>query len=563
MTSSMKNLMIVESPGKVKKIQSFLGSGWMVAASVGHVRDLPTNELAIDLDNEFKPDYQLTPKGKSVVSRLKKLVAVSNEVYLATDPDREGEAIAWHLKVVLRLKTYQRVTFSEISEAAVRSAIQHPRRLNMCLVSAQEARRVLDRIVGYRVSPVLSDVLSRRGVSAGRVQSPALGLVVEREQAIKVFVPKDYYDVSVSFAGRDGEWMARWEPESLVGAEGYCTDKDLADAISGLRDFTVEGFNQGDRKRNPSPPFTTSTLQQAASSTLKFSPKKTMSLAQKLYEAGLITYMRTDSPNMSDEAVAAARLWLSQNGFNSDINPASPTWKAKEGAQEGHEAIRPVDFGVQHAQLTGDEQRELSLLYALIFSRSVCSQMKPAEYSVKSSTLVSELRGNKVVFSARSRRLTYKGWLSLSKGEFSKDTGHEDENLHLPVLVEGDSVRGESGAVVACKTKPPKRFTEASLIKVLDSLGIGRPSTYASILQGLRVRSYIDVAKQNLHATDLGILVYQSLRNCSFSGTGFTGTVEERLDSISNGQDSFLAVIASFNDVLDSEIAELKTMCKE
>lgn len=561
----MKNLLIVESPGKVKKIQGYLGNDWKVAASVGHVRDLPANEMAIDLENGFKPDYRLTSRGKDVVSRLRKLVSQSDHVYLATDPDREGEAIAWHLKVVLKLKSYHRVTFTEISKTKIQAAIQNPRRLDMSLVSAQEARRVLDRIVGYRVSPVLSDVLSRKGISAGRVQSPALGLVVKREQEINSFVPVDYFDVYMTFSSSSGEWLAKWDPESLLGDSSHCTDRQLAEAVSSLRDFCVDSYEEGTRKRHPHPPFTTSTLQQAASAVLKFSPKTTMSLAQKLYEMGLITYMRTDSPNMSDAAVMAARDWLSSNGFEAEINPVPPVWKAKDGAQEGHEAIRPVDFKVRQVQVPGDkDERDLQSLYSLIYERSVCCQMKPAEYLFKSSVLVTTLSGKEIRFSARSRKLAYPGWLKLFRSKATDpEADHEDENMNMPVLVVGGDIEALSGSVDACKTKPPKRYTEASLIKVLDSLGIGRPSTYAAILQGLRTRSYIEVKRQKLHASELGALVYGSLRSCSFSGTDFTGQIEERLDAISQGKDSFVAVVSSVNSTLDTEIISLKAKNKE
>src|SRR3990167_6319774 len=322
MRSAMK-LMIVESPGKLKKIQSLLGTGWTVKASVGHVRDLPVNDMGIDIENDFRPHYVLTERGASVVKQLRTLAQQADVIYLATDMDREGESIAWHLKMALGLKSYQRIAFAEISKTALQKALAQPRQLNMELVRAQESRRVLDRLVGYRVSPVVGNVFNRRGLSAGRVQTPAVWLVVERELAIRRFVAQDYYDVYLVF-GSDAEsaWCAKWQPQNLLtDHQTHWTDRAFAQQVAQVRTVRVDTYKAEPELRRPPAPFITSTLQQAASVALKLSPADTMKLAQTLYEQGLITYMRTDSPNLSDEAAQMARRWLNANGFVADVNP--------------------------------------------------------------------------------------------------------------------------------------------------------------------------------------------------------------------------------------------------
>jgi DNA topoisomerase-1 len=568
-------LMIVESPGKLKKIQSLLGTGWTVKASVGHVRDLPVNDMGIDIENGFRPNYVLTERGAGVVKQLRALAQQADAVYLATDMDREGESIAWHLKMALGLKSYQRITFAEISQSAIQKALAQPRQLNMGLVAAQESRRVLDRLVGYRVSPVVGNVFNRRGLSAGRVQTPAVGLVVERELAIRNFVAQDYYDVYLVF-GTDAEsaWCAKWQPQNLFTEnQTHWTDRAFAQQVAQVRTVRVDAYKAEPELRRPPAPFITSTLQQAASVALKLSPADTMKLAQTLYEQGLITYMRTDNPNLSEDAVQLARQWLSANGYAHDIAADIPRWASKEGAQEAHEAIRPTDFNVQHITLSDPDQARLQALYELIRLRALATQMKPAAYDTQTlhlSAQLDNLHKKPLRFVARARALRYSGWLRLlsaDRTELDDGQGEDDQESHglpknraLPVVTTGQTLTATRGQWVACKTKPPARYTEASLVKALESEGIGRPSTYAAIMQGLLNRGYIEVIKRKLHATELGIALFEVLNHCTFAQTTYTANIEARLDRIAHKLETFLAVVGDVNRQLDGEITQLAAL---
>ncbi|MFZ5605419.1 MAG: type I DNA topoisomerase [Pseudomonadota bacterium] len=565
-------LMIVESPGKLKKIQSLLGTGWTVKASVGHVRDLPVNDMGIDIENDFRPHYVLTERGANVVKQLRTLAQQADVIYLATDMDREGESIAWHLKMALGLKSYQRIAFAEISKTALQKALAQPRQLNMELVRAQESRRVLDRLVGYRVSPVVGNVFNRRGLSAGRVQTPAVGLVVERELAIRRFVAQDYYDVYLVF-GSDAEsaWCAKWQPQNLLtDHQTHWTDRAFAQQVAQVRTVRVDTYRAEPELRRPPAPFITSTLQQAASVALKLSPTDTMKLAQTLYEQGLITYMRTDNPNLSDDAVQLARQWLSANDFSNDIAADIPRWTSKEGAQEAHEAIRPTDFNVRSIHLGDPDQVRLQALYELIWLRALATQLKPAEYDTQAIHLTAQLENKPLRFVARARRLRYAGWLLLMSADRTEleDTRGDDapeshglpKNCALPVLVPGHTLTATRGQWVACKTKPPARFTEASLVEALESEGIGRPSTYAAIMQGLLSRGYIEVVKRKLHATELGVALFEVLNHCSFAQTTYTASIEERLDRIAHKQETFLALVGDVNRQLDGEVIQLAAL---
>lgn len=560
--------MIVESPGKVKKIQSILGEGWRVQASVGHVRDLPSDSLAIDIDNGFRPQYQLTDRGKTVISQLRKLANNATDVFLATDLDREGEAIAWHLKVSLGLQQYKRIAFTEITKSAIHNAVKSPRQLNMALVSAQEARRVIDRLVGYRVSPVIGNIFSRRGLSAGRVQTPALGLVTQRELAIRGFVVTDYYDVYLSFAG-DTAWVSKWNPKSLLThPQQHWTDKSFAQKVAQLRELTVVNFTASVDKRRPPSPFITSTLQQAASVALKITPADTMKLAQGLYEAGLITYMRTDNPNLSLEAQSAAEAWLAANGFDGDIATPPHTWSSRGNAQEAHEAIRPTDFNVDAIKIDDEKNfAKLQALYQMIRDRALASRMSCAEFDTQQAVLQGNISSTVCEFIARGSIRRYAGWQRLVEDDQTSEKESESDsddtgNRALPQLKPGDVLQVDSGKVAACKTKPPARYTEASLIRELESKGIGRPSTYAAIIGGLLKRDYIRSMSRKLHATELGISLYEVVSVCSFSGTSYTALIEDRLDRILERRDGFLQVVSSVNDQLDNEITQLTGLKK-
>lgn len=556
-------LMIVESPGKVKKIQSILGEGWRVQASVGHVRDLPPDSLAIDIENGFRPQYELTDRGKNVISQLRKLASSATDVFLATDLDREGEAIAWHLKVSLGLQQYKRVAFTEITKTAIQAAVQKPRQLDMSLVSAQEARRVIDRLVGYRVSPAVGNVFSKRGLSAGRVQTPALGLVVQRELAIRNFVITDYYDVYLSFAGAPA-WMSKWNPKPLfIEPQTHWTDKSYAELVAQVRQVTVVDYKISIDKRRPPAPFITSTLQQAASVVLKITPADTMKLAQALYEAGLITYMRTDNPNLSEDAQSSAQAWLAANGFDRDIANPPHKWTSKANAQEAHEAIRPTDFNVDTIRIDDDKNfSKLQALYNLIRNRALASRMSCAEFDTQQALLTATVSGKTCEFIARGSVRRYAGWQRLVEDDQATENDADEDsalpsNSALPELIPGQMLKVESGKLLACKTKPPGRYTEASLIRELEAKGIGRPSTYAAIIVGLFNRDYIRTVSRKLHAAELGIALYDVVKVCSFSGTSYTAAIEDRLDKIVERRDAFLHVVRSVNEQLDKEIAQL------
>lgn len=567
----MKKLMIVESPGKLKSIKAYLGEGWVVAASVGHVRDLPPKKLGVDIDNKFRPQYELTERGRGVVAKLRQLAAAADVVYLATDLDREGEAIAWHLKVALGLKDYHRITFSEISKAALQHAIANPRKLNNTLIEAQEARRVLDRLVGFRVSPALSTVFNRRGLSAGRVQTPALGLVVKRELEIQSFIATSYFDVYLVFGeNTQNPWHAKWDPEPhFCDGQTHWTDRDIANQIAQIRNLRVVKYEAKPQAQYPHAPLITSTLQQSASVALKFSPKDTMKLAQTLYEQGLITYHRTDFPNLSAGAVQLARAWLNGNGFSQDINPVVPNWKSREGAQEAHEAIRPVDFNIRALTIADPDRARLQALYELIWNYAVASQMKPAIYDTQLLVLTGQHRGQDHQFYARARALRYAGWHKLTSTAAPTDDSSEEEddavkgfpqNRQLPILDPESVVQSSRGKVVSCKTKPPSRYTEASLGKELERLGVGRPATYATITSGLLDRSFIDLRKRKLFATPGGIAISEVVEICAFADTGYTSDIEARLDLIVNGKDRYLSVVSALNQQLDQEIEKLSQL---
>jgi len=538
------NLLILESPGKVKKVQSILGSDWKVAASVGHVRDLPERDLGIALP-DFTPTYTPTERGKDVLKRLTALVKDASAVYLATDPDREGEAIAWHVAEALRLKNPKRVTYGEITATAIQAAIKAPRSLDMALVAAQEARRVLDRFCGYLVSGPLSRAAGTR-LSAGRVQSPAARLVVERERAIRDFVSVTHYGAELVFAeGWNATWLTKpW----LEDGQEYLLDKVLAEKAAALRSLTVKECKESESRTAPPAPFTTSSLQQAASNSLKFTPKQTMQLAQKIYEGGHITYMRTDSPNLSAEAVSEIRAFCESRGWPLVDKPR--TWKSKEGAQEAHEAIRPTHIEIEDAGDTPDEQA----LYKLIRLRALASQLADAVYDVRVLRLDAELDGKDAIFEARGRVLREPGWKTLT----AADAAMQDEEAEgdapdnpVPMLDAGASITAASGKLLTKKTKPPTRFSEASLVRELENRGIGRPATFAAIVDTILKREYARVEKRFLVPTPLGEQVVDLLTGAfTFLDYEFTKGMEDSLDAIAGGK-------AAYREVMNKAHAQL------
>jgi DNA topoisomerase-1 len=550
----MNNLLIVESPGKIKKLRTILKDGWTIAASVGHVRDLPLKETGVG-PPDFLPRYEPTLRGREILEKLSRLVNQADEIFLATDPDREGEAIAWHLKEALNLSNPSRVTYTEITEKAVKTAMSSPRSINMNLVKAQEGRRVLDRLYGYAVSPAVKSV-SGQNLTAGRVQSPALRLVVEREAAIRAFSSVNHFGAELIFGGQSPEdptWKAVWNPKNfLPSGQERILDKELAQRVASLRKVKIDSYEEGQSSQAPPPPFITSSLQQAASAGLKFDPKKTMALAQRLYEAGHITYMRTDSPSMSEEAVTEIRKLATEKGWSIPEKP--PVHKSRDGAQEAHEAIRPTHVNTEEAGETADEKA----LYRLIRKRAIMSQLSEARFATSKAEMHSNLEDKAVIFEAKGRKLTSLGWKVLLTPEEAKNSD-KDEDLSNPVpaLTPNDELEAINGELKVKKTIPPPRYTQASLIRELERRGIGRPSTYAAILDNIVSRNYISVnPKRQLVATQTGEnLVSYLAGNFGFLEYDFTKGMEEKLDDIAEGKAQYLPVVSEANDILEAELS--------
>ncbi len=546
--------MIVESPNKIRKIREILGAGWDVAASVGHIRDLPVKDLGIEMPG-YRPQYELSGRGADVVKGLRARAAKAEAVYLATDPDREGEAIAWHVAEALKLKKPHRVSFDAITPEVIRRAVAAPRLIDTHLVHAQEARRVLDRLVGYQVSPVLSRQAARRGLSAGRVQSPAVRLVVEREREIEAFREVRHFGAELSFDG--GSWRAQWETapflKSLPDNAKYVMDEALAVRAAACRACTVIASGNKLVKQPPPPPFTTSTMLQAASVQLRWKPDVTAQVAQRLFEAGLITYHRTDSQNFSAEALKEVRGYAGGRGL--PLPERARSWRARGNAQEAHEAIRPTHFAATEA---GDDPAQAQL-YRLIWLRAVASQLADAEWSVNTTRLSAKNGEETFTFKAEGRVLAAPGWKTLT----AKDDAEEDDERgetggKVPVLPVGAAVRADSGRVLHKKTEPPLRYTQATLIKKLESIGIGRPSTYSAILKNVQTRGYLEDSAKYLRPTELGYVVVDALlTRFSFVEYEFTRALEQELDDIAEGKREYLAVVSAADERLQRELAAL------
>jgi DNA topoisomerase-1 len=553
------NLMIVESPNKIKKIKAILGSGWDVAASVGHIRDLPVSEFGIEPET-YRLQYQILERSKAVVSQLRQRVARSEQVYLATDPDREGEAIAWHLQQVLKPRRHVRVTFDAITESVIRSALKAPRQLNTNLIHAQEARRGADRLVGYQVSPALSQQTGIARLSAGRVQSVALRLVVDRQREIDAFRETKHFGAEAIFD--NGKWRAQWDTAPfLKEGEEYILDASLAEEAAKCRLFAVTAAATKPAAKAPPPPFTTATLLQAASVTLGYKPEQTAQLAQRLFEEGLITYHRTDSQNFSAEALAEIRAYAASN--NLPLPPKPRTWKSKESAQEAHEAIRPTHLDQRHAGADNYQKN----LYDLIWTRAVASQLADAEYSVNTLTLAAQDGSQPFVFKAMGRTLIKPGWRALTAKDAAEEPDandtedpdrQSDENGRVPSLGRGTQLRADSARVLNKQTRPPNGYTQASLIKKLEHEGIGRPSTYPAILKNIITRNYIDDSKKILRATDLGILLIDALKgHFAFLEYDYTRSLEQQLDDIAEGKAQYINVVSGIDGQLKKELAQL------
>lgn len=546
----MTTLVIIESPGKRKKLESILGEQYRVMASFGHVRDLPQHEIGVGAP-DFTPHYVQRDRSADTLGMLRKAVKQADRVLLATDPDREGESIAWHLAETLHLDAPERVTFNEITKKAVIDAIANPREIDLALVRAQEARRVADRLVGYRVSPALADAAGKT-LSAGRVQSPAVRLVLERDRAIAAFTSIEHYAVRLNFDGPT-RWYAVWKP-NLPEGESLVLDRGLAERVAAVRQVQVITAKDGQTRVPPPAPFTTSTLQQRAQVALKFKPAKTMELAQRLYEAAAITYMRVDSPNLSDDAFVAISAYARANGL--PTIDCKRTWEAKAGAQEAHEAIRPTDPNITEAGESDDERA----LYALIRDRAIASQLADAVYDVRTVELV-DVADADVSFVARGRVLATAGWKAIAGAE----DAHEDDDDYgdnpVPKLLPKSRLTVAEGKLLVKKTKAPKRYTEGSLIHELESLGIGRPSTYASILENITTRGYIVADRKGvLSATELGAIVVDRLvGSFRFVDYDYTRDLEAALDDLADGKAIYRDVVAALDHELDTSLSAIPT----
>ena len=536
----MKSLVIVESPTKARTIQKFLGSDFVIKSSFGHVRDLPKRELGVDVDKGFEPKYVIPTKAKKVVAELKKESAKADITILATDEDREGESIAWHLQEALKLKDPQRIVFHEITKTAIENALKNPRHININLVEAQQARRILDRIVGYKISPFLWKKIAK-GLSAGRVQSVAVRLIVEREREIEKFVAEEYWGIeallkksnnefNASLSKKDGKAIEKLEIKNKAEA-----DKILEDLTNA--NYTVESVEKKETKKHPAPPFTTSTLQQAAWQRFKFSAKMTMSLAQRLYEEGNITYHRTDSLNLSEMSLNAAKDFISgkygQNYWAGKI----VKYKTKDGsAQEAHEAIRPTFANKSPDSLTGIDARQLKL-YTLIWQRFIASQMAPAILD----SVAADISAQNYTFRANGQTVKFDGFLKVYPTK--------TEETLLPDLEKNDKLNLSELKSLQHFTEPPARYTEASLVKTLEKHGIGRPSTYAPIISTIQDRNYVaENDQKRFFPSEMGVIVNDVLVENfpEIVDVDFTAKMEKELDEVAEGKDTWQKTCKDF-----------------
>lgn len=558
-------LIIVESPAKANTIKKFLGGNTKVVASMGHIRDLPKSKLGIDVEHNFEPEY-INIRGKGdLIKELKKDAKSSKKVYLATDPDREGEAIAWHLSKMLDVDDSKvtRVTFNEITKTAVQKAIKEPRDIDINLVDAQQARRVLDRIVGYKISPVLWKKV-RRGLSAGRVQSVAVKLIVDREEEIEKFIPEEYWNIYVKLLDEKSKKTFEAKFYGKDGKKQEVHNKEQVDKIlSGIENakYIVEDVKKGEKKRNPAPPFTTSTMQQEASRKLGFTLKKTMSVAQGLYEGvkipekgtvGLITYMRTDSTRISEEARAAAKKHIVEEyGENYYENRY---YKTNKEAQDAHEGIRPTYADLEPDKIKESLTNDQYKLYKLIYNRFMASQMTAAVYDTMSVTI----DANNYTFKANGQNLKFKGFMTLYVE--GTDEKQEEEVGIIPELEVKQEVKKQKIEPKQSFTEPPARYTEASLVKALEEKGIGRPSTYSPTITTILERRYIEKVQKQLMPTELGKVVNKLLVE-NFSdvvNVEFTANIENQFDNIAEGKENWRKMISDFYGPFEENLEKVE-----
>ena len=546
-----KYLVIVESPAKAATIGKFLGNNYKIEASMGHVRDMPKSQMGIDFEHDFEPKY-ITIRGKGeLLGKLRKDAKAADKVYLATDPDREGEAISWHLLHALNLgeeKPISRITFNEITKTAVKKSITEARDIDMDLVDAQQARRVLDRVVGYTISDLLWKKV-KKGLSGGRVQSVALRLICDREGEIREFIPEEYWTLGAKLKDADGKvFEAKFYGKGETKTE-LANEAETNEVLDGLKgkDFAVTDVKTGSRQKKPVAPFTTSTMQQEASKHLNMATQKTMMIAQQLYEGvnvkgegtvGLVSYIRTDSFRISDEAYEAAVAFIKETYGDAFVNPERIVYKSKGKTQDAHEAIRPTNVSRTPESIKDSLSKDQYRLYKLIWERFVASQMSPAVYD----TLSVKLAAGDYTFRASGSRLRFAGFLeAYSKGE------EEDEKV-IPKLTQGDILQAEQLLPEQHFTQPPARYTDASLIKTLEEIGVGRPSTYAPTLTTIQARHYVTKEAKNLFPTELGEMVDEIMKTYfpDIVDIDFTANMEKRLDDVEMGKEEWKQIIRDF-----------------
>ncbi len=559
-------LIIVESPAKANTIKKFLGGSTKVVASMGHIRDLPKSKMGVDIEHDFEPEY-INIRGKGdLIKSLKADAKKAKKVYLATDPDREGEAIAWHLAYILGIPedSVCRVTFNEITKETVQESIKHPRKIDMNLTNAQQARRVLDRIVGYKISPVLWKKV-RRGLSAGRVQSVAVKLICDREEEIEKFIPEEYWNIIATLLDENSNktFIAKLYGKNKKKIELH-SKEEVDEILKNIENgkYIVTEVKKGQKKRTPAPPFTTSTMQQEASRKLGFTLKKTMSVAQGLYEGvkvdgrgtvGLITYMRTDSTRISDEARAAAKKEIVK--LYGEEYYENRYYKTKQNSQDAHEGIRPTYVDLNPEEIKDSLSKDQYKLYKLIYNRFLASQMQAAVYD----TISANIDVNEYNFRASGQSLKFKGFMTLYV-ETSDNQNSEDEESFVPDLKENQEVQKKKLDSKQSFTGPPPRYTEASLVKALEEKGIGRPSTYSPTITTILERRYIEKEQKQLIPTELGKVVNKLLTE-NFSdiiNVEFTAKIEEEFDEVAEGKEEWKQVIREFYGPFEKEVEKVE-----
>lgn len=558
-----KYLVIVESPAKVKTISKFLGANYKVMASQGHVRDLPKSQMGVDIEHDYEPKY-ITIRGKGdILAALRKEAKKADKVYLATDPDREGEAISWHLAAALKLedKDIYRITFNEITKNAVKASLKQARKIDMNLVDAQQARRVLDRVVGYGISPLLWAKI-KRGLSAGRVQSVALRMICDRENEIDEFIPEEYWSMEavLNIKGEKKPLIAKFygDENGKIEIKNGAQMQDILDEVK-KSDFSIESIKRGEKVKKSPLPFTTSTLQQEAAKTLNMSTKRTMNIAQQLYEGvdikgrgtvGLITYLRTDSTRVADEAKVSSREYISQNYGEKYIPQEANAKKDDKKIQDAHEAIRPTDLNLSPAIVKESLQRDQFRLYQLIWKRFVASQMAPAVYETTSVKIMA----GKYRFSVAASKVMFDGFMSVYKN----DDDNEENNTLAKGLDENSELSLEDVNGVQHFTQPPAHFTEASLVKALEEQGIGRPSTYAPTISTIIARHYVIKENKNLYISELGNAVNNIMITAfpTIVDVKFTANMESLLDGVAEGTVEWKEIIRNFYPDLKVAIDE-------